>query len=249
MVDMGSVGSIISNLGTEIVAIGALGTAAFGLVDSFKALPGGGISRSGFKFIRAAIVKLTPPVPALDKTELSQKSILYALQSQWINGVEKGNQISIAKSLIKLRLTPDTAPALAAATGVNAELLKNVATKIQEGKGVAPNPQKPEDPNAFSTQEFDVYGRFDLLLNTLLDQAYQRADQRYRNAARAAAVPVAVVLALVAGRSILGNDFFYSNKVVLAVLMGLISTPIAPVAKDIASALSTAAQAFQFGKK
>jgi hypothetical protein len=247
--DMGSLGSIISNLGTEIVAIGALGTAAFGLVDSFKALPGGGISRSGFKFVRAAIVKLTPPVPALDKTELSRESILYTLQSQWINGVEKGNQVSIAKSLIKLRLTPDTATALATTTGVDAGILKDVATKIQKGAGAAPNPQNPEDPNAFTTQEFDIYGRFDLLLNTLLDQAYQRADQRYRNAARAAAIPVAVVLALVAGRFILGNDFFYSKKVVLAVLMGLISTPIAPVAKDIASALSTAAQAFQFGKK
>jgi hypothetical protein len=31
--------------------------------------------------------------------------------------------------------------------------------------------------------------------------------------------------------------------------MGLISTPIAPLAKDISSAISTAAQAFQFGKK
>ena len=249
MVDMGSLGSIINNLGTEIVAIGALGTAAFGLVDSFKALPGGGISKSGFKFVRAAIVKLTPSVPALDKTELSQDSILYTLQSQWINGVEKSNQVSIAKSLIKLRLTPDTATALAKATGVDSGVLTAVATKIQTGATAAPNPQNPNDPNAFTIKEFDVYGRFDLLLNTLLDQAYQRADQRYKNAARAAAVPVAVVLALVAGRSILGDDFFYSKKVVLAILMGLIATPIAPVAKDIASAISTAAQAFQFGKK
>lgn len=239
----------ISSLGTEIAAVGALGTAAFGLVDSFKALPGGGISRSGFKFIRDAIVKLTPEIKSLEGTELSRKAILYTLLSQWINGVDKSNQISIAKSLIKLRLTTDTAPALAAATGVDAEILKSVATKIQKGAATAPNPQKPEDPNAFTTQEFDIYGRFDLLLNTLLDQAYQRADQRYRNAARTAAIPVAVVLAVVAGYFIIGAENFNSQKVVLAVLLGLISTPIAPVAKDIASAISTAAQAFQFGKK
>lgn len=229
--------TVISNLGTEIAAIGALGTAAFGLVDSFKVLPGGGISRAGFKFIRAEIVTLTPPVPSLDKTELGREAILYALQSQWINGVDKGNQISIAKSLIKLRLFPETAEALAAVTGVNGAILKQVAIKIQTG-----------DSGGFTPQESDVYGRFDLLLNTRLDQAYQRADQRYRNTAKAAAVPVALVLAIVGALMVFGKDKFL-DTLPFAILAGLISTPIAPVAKDIASAISTAAQAFQFRKK
>ena len=228
----------VSSITADIAAVGALGTAAFGLVDSFKALPGGGISRSGFKFIRAAIEKLTPPVPSLDKTELSRDSILYTLQSQWINGVAMSNQISIAKSLIKLRLTPATAPALAAATGVNAALLAQVAAKIEAGNSAG-----------FTPQETDAYGRFDLLLNTLLDQAYQRADQRYKNAARAMAVPVAVVLAVVGAYLVFGGQHFTGGDLAVAILAGLISTPIAPVAKDIASAVSTAAQAFQVGKK
>jgi hypothetical protein len=226
----------INNLGKEIVAIGALGTAAFGLVDSFKSLPGGGISRSGFKFIRAAIVQLTPLVPSLEKTELSRDSILYALLSQWINGVDKGNQISIAKSLIKLRLTPDTAPDLARIIGVDSKTLIDIATSIQAG-------------TTLTQEQISVYGRFDLLLSTMLDQAYQRADQRYRNAARTAAIPVAIVLAVVAAYFFVGQAKFNGEVAFLAVLMGLISTPIAPVAKDIASAISTAAQAFQFGKK
>ena len=167
----------ITNLSTDIVAVGALGTAAFGLVDSFKVLPGGGISKCGFKHIREAIEKLTPSVDALNGTELSRENILKTLQSQWINGVDKSNQISIAKSLIKLRLTPDTAPALAAAIGVEAEILKSVAMKIQKGTAAASN---PPDPNGLTTQESDIYGRFDLLLNTFLDQAYQRADLRCR---------------------------------------------------------------------
>ncbi len=231
----------ITSLSTDIVAVGALGTAAFGLVDSFKVLPGGGISRFGFKYIRAAIVTLTPPVPLLEKTELGRDSILYTLLSQWINGVDKGNQISIAKSLIKLRLTPDTAPALAAATGVDAEILKGVATKIQKGSAAASN---PPDPNGLTTQESDIYGRFDLLLNTLLDQAYQRADQRYRNVAKVAAIPVALGLALVAAAFINWTKYWEP-----AVLIGLVSTPIAPIAKDISSAITTAAQAIQVGKK
>lgn len=231
-----NVNSLLSNLGKEIVAIGALGTAAFGLVDSFKALPGGGISRCGFKHIRKAIEKLTPPVAALENTELSREAILTTLLSQWINGVDKSNQISIAKSLIKLRLLLETAPALAAATGVNGDILKQVAAKIQSG-----------DSAGFTPQETDIYGRFDLLLNTLLDQAYQHADQRYRNIARASAIPVAVVLA-VAGACLMFNGHPAAQTLTFAVMAGLISTPIAPIAKDIASAISTAAQVFQ-GKK
>jgi hypothetical protein len=236
----------ISRITADIAAIGALGTAAFGLVDSLKALPGGGISRSGFKFIRASIVKLTPPVASLEKTELSRDSILYTLLSQWINGVDKSNQISIAKSLIKLRLIPETAPALAAATGVDAAILTAVAIKIQKGAGTASTPQ---DPNALTIQESDVYGRFDLLLNTLLDQAYQRADQRYRNAARATAVPIAIVLAVLGAYLVFGDKNFTGGNIALAIVVGLISTPIAPIAKDIASAITTATQAFQPGKK
>jgi hypothetical protein len=217
----------VSQISTIIAAIGAVGTAAFGLVDALKALPGGGISRAGFKFIRQTILKLAPEVASLDGTGLSRDSLLYTLQSQWINGTASTDQINIAKSLIKLRLTPETAAALAGATGVDAAILSQIAASIQSG-------------TALTTEQSDVYGRFDLLLTTLLDQAYQRADQRYRNCAKATAVPIAVGLSLVAAVAV-------PNQITLtqAVLVGLIATPIAPVAKDIASAISTAGKAIQ----
>jgi hypothetical protein len=218
----------LSNLPTIIAAVGALGTAAFGLVDAFKALPGGGISRAGFKFIRETILKLAPEVPSLDGSGLSRDSVLYTLQSQWINGTAATDQINIAKSLIKLRLTPETAAALATATGVDAGILSQVAASIRSG-------------TALTTQQSDVYGRFDLLLTTLLDQAYERASQRYRNIAKFAAVPISVALAVTAAHVTpnLGISRWQ------AVLIGLIATPIAPVAKDISSAVSTAVQAIQ----
>jgi len=216
----------VSQLSTIIAAVGGVGTAAFGLVDAFKALPGGGISRAGFKFIRQTILKLAPEVASLDGTGLSRDSLLYTLQSQWINGTAATDQINIAKSLIKLRLTPDTSAALASATGVDAAILSQIAASIRSG-------------TALTTQQTDVYGRFDLLLTTLLDQAYQRAGQRYRSA-KATAVPIAVALAVIAALAI-------PNQITLtqAVLVGLIATPIAPVAKDIASAITTAGQAIQ----
>ena len=224
---MGAIGTAWSNLSTVIAAVGALGTAAFGLVDAFKVLPGGGISRAGFKFIRQIVLKLAPEVASLTGSGLSSDSVLSTLQSQWINGIAATDQINIAKSLIKLRLTPETAAALASATGVDAGILSQTAANIQSGTAV-------------TTQQSDVYGRFDLLLTTLLDQA---TDQRYRNFAKFAAIPISVGLAVaahyVAPNQITGRQ---------AILMGLIATPIAPVAKDISSAISSAVQAMQSWK-
>ena len=221
---------LLSNLPAAIIAVGALGTAAFGLVDAAKALPGGGISRFGFKFIRQVIVTLAPPVPSLEASGLGQASMLNTLLSQWINGTATDDQVNIAKSLIKLRLTPETAAALAAATGVDATLLIQVAQSIATG-------------TALTSQQTDVYGRFDLLLTTLLDQAYQRADQRYRNAAKVLAIPVSVILAVVAANNLPVGTASISPWA--AVVVGLIATPLAPIAKDIASAIQTGAQALQ----
>jgi len=220
----------LSSLTTIIAAVGALGTAAFGLVDTLKVLPGGGISRAGFKFIRKTVLELAPPVPSFDQTGLDRDSILTTLSSQWINGTTTADQVNIAKSLIKLRLTPETAPALAKATGVDGTILSVVAKSMASG-------------TALTQPQSDVYGRFDLLLTTLLDQAYQRADQRYRNVAKFAAVPVAVALAVVAALVVPGQI-----RVREAILIGLIATPIAPVAKDVSSAIATAAQAIQAWK-
>lgn len=220
----------LTNVTALIAAVGALGTAAFGLVDAFKTLPGGGLSRAGFKFVRRVILALAPEAPAFEGTGLSRESLLYTLQSQWINGASTSDQVSIAKSLIKLRLTPDTSGALAKATGVDAALLKGVAESLVSGTALTP-PQT------------DVYGRFDLMLTTLLDQAYQRAEQRYRNAAKAIAVPVSVGLA-VAAASLTGGVSLGG-----AIIIGLVATPIAPIAKDLATGLTTAVQAIQSAKE
>ena len=221
-----------SSLPFLITAVGALGTAAFGLVDALKVLPGGGVSRAGFKFVRQMILKLAPEIPSLRETGLSRESLIYTLQSQWINGTPREDQVSIAKSLIKLRLLPETAHALATATGVDPAVLSAVATSIKSG-------------TALTQPQTDVYGRFDLLLTTLLDQAYQRADQRYRNAAKTWAIPISVALAVAAAVFVVPHAVSISE----AVLLGLIATPIAPIAKDLSSAIGTAAQAIQSWRK
>jgi len=223
MIDLHSLPQIVT-------AIGGLGTAAFGLVDAFKVLGPLSPNRIGFGRIKKTITTLTP---GGETNALPQEKILATLQANWFNGTDLRDQKAIAKSLIKLNLHADNADALAAATGVDAATLKVVATSIEKG-------------TALTTSQTDVYARFDLIITALLDEAYQQSDNTYRNWTRAIAAGVAVVLAVVAGLTINPPDWQHFLQ---AVLVGLLATPLAPIAKDLSTALATAVNTMQSVRK
>ncbi len=211
------------DLGKIVLAIGSLGTAAYGVVDVSKGF-WGGVSNRGFGDIKTAVSQFFP-AGAGDKSgrALSLPSVLATLKANWLNGVALGDQKSIAKALIKLNLNEQSAGAMAAATGVDKDVLTSIAGKLSTG-------------DALTAEETDAYGRFDLLLSAALDQGYQRGDQRYRNSAKLLAVPVAVLLALL-GAWAISKGPLGSSDAWRAVVGGLLATPLAPVAKDLASAV------------
>ncbi len=223
------------DFGQVILAIGGLGTAAYGVVDATKAF-GGGISNRGFGDIKKVIGVLISDSKSAGQPALGLTSALATLRANWLNGMALADQKSVAKALIKLNLTEETAPRMAEATGVTPDTLKSLASKLA-------TPQQ-----GLTQEETDVYGRFDLLLNTLLDQAYQRADQRYRNSAKLLAIPVAVALAI-AGAWAIGGNTVGSAGLWKAVIAGLLATPLAPVAKDVASAIQAGAKVAQSWKR
>lgn len=166
------------------LAIGALGTAATGLVDTTKVF-GGGISRAGFGYIKHLIARTVGRVSdAQSGSGLATEDILDTLLANWMNGMETGAQKAIAKSFIKLHLNPATAGAFARETNVSPDALAGVAQKLAT--------IQPLD-----IAESDAFGRFDLALSAMVDRAYERADQFYRNSCKAVAAVFAVVLAFV----------------------------------------------------
>lgn len=231
------------NVGQTIAAIGALGTASFGLADATKAF-GGGVSRAGLKYIRAAIAPLFGSDARLtDRSSATALgSVLGNLKANWINGTSLADQKAIAKSLVKLRLSPTTAAPMAHVTGVDAAELTAIAAAINAGTHLTP-------------AQADVFGRFDLALTSILDEGYQAADQRYRNCAKLLAGAFAVVIAVLAGALMSSPDFqvgtlrggaagggslpyWGTSNMWLAFLCGVLATPLAPVAKDITSAIA-----------
>ncbi len=208
-----------------VLAVGALGTAATGLVDTTKVFAGG-ISRVGFGYIKRLITRTVVRAGgAQPGGGLAPGDILATLLANWMNGMGTGAQKSIAKSFIKLHLNADTAGALARETNVSAEMLTSVAQKLAT-----------VDP--LSQAESDAFGRFDVALSAMVDNAYERADQLYRNSCKGLAALFAVGLAFV-GNVQMGNALHAWE----VLLVGLIATPLAPVAKDLANAIQTASDA------
>jgi hypothetical protein len=227
----------LTNLLNIIAATGALGTAAMGLVDAFKVF-WGGPSNFGYGFIKAAVKRFAPDT-ADGPVAFRQKDVLRTLRANWLNGDSAADQKAKARAMIHLRLTQGDAAALAKLVGVDAEVLQSAATKATKGEKVSP-------------EEVSVLGQFDAVLSAVLDEAYERADQKYRNAAKLLAVIVATALALFAGWLIQDQPaagsppalpYLGSARFWVCLIAGLISAPIAPVAKDLTTALQNAVAA------
>ncbi|MDD5581496.1 MAG: hypothetical protein PHY16_19805 [Methylobacter sp.] len=224
---------LFDQLSDYIAAAAGLGTTAYALVDGSKAF-WGGVSNCGFGAIEREVKRFFPDDIRHQASDepLSLVMVVGTLRANWLNGTTLADQMAIAKSLIKLRLNEATAAYLAKATGVDEQGLVIIAEKIASGETLTPD-------------ENDLYGRFDLLLTALLDKGYQRADQIYRNSAKAWSIVVSVVLAIV-GVWVVYGSFEHIGG---AILVGLAATPIAPVAKDLTSALSAGVKVAQALRK
>jgi len=219
----------VAHLAAIITAIGALGTAAFSLVDATKAF-WGGVSNFGLPGLNLVVSRFSAALdPALGKDKSGKAEWRRVVRSHWINGRPRDEQKAIVKSLIRLGLNPVTASALATPGKVDPAALAAVATKLEQGAPLTP-------------QDLNVLGRLDASVEAQLDAAFDRADQLYRNVSRAFAAVVAIGLAFLA-MSALGR-----NDVKQALVVGILAVPLAPIAKDLASSLQAAAAALRASK-
>ena len=107
-----------------------------------------------------------------------------------------------------------------------------------------------------------MLGRFNASIEARLDAAFERADQYYRNASKTLAAVIAVILALVAGAIVYADqlttaapdlwtlvvDYLDTRYFPLALIIGVIAVPLAPVSKDLVSALGDAVRAMKAAK-
>lgn len=226
---MGDSTGLIQNVGNIIAAVAALGTASMGFVDALKAF-WGGPSNFGFSGIRRT---LGPFLPKQANGAFTEANLLKALKSNWVNGVAKADQKAKAKALIHLGLTAGNAKDLANVAGVDADTLARVADKVAG---------RVQGDTALTPAEINTLGQFDAILSAILDEAYECADQQYRNGTKILALIFAVIFGIAGSCLIKGASW---DDVGLGLLVGLVAVPLAPVAKDLVSSLQAAAGALQ----
>ena len=216
----------LPDLGAALAALSALSTASFGLLDATKAW--GGVSNIGRDHIRDA---LTPYKPALDEA-LGVDAWWPMVLAQWVSGVPKAEQKAKAQAMIKLGLSPKSAPAVAAATQVDAKALVAATTKLRAGAKL-------------NDADLNVLGRMNAVIDVQLDCAYEAADQEYRNLCRVLAGALALGLTLAGWVLWHLSSPTEPPSIWVAVAVGLLAVPLAPVAKDLTGALSAAMRALK----
>ena len=220
---------LIQSVGNIVIAVAALGTASMGFVDALKAF-GGGPSNFGLSTIRRT---LRPFLPKNANGAFSEAELLEALKSNWINGVAKADQKAKAKALIHLGLTAGNAADLAKAAGVDEKTLASVADKVAG---------RAQGNTALTPAETNTLGQFDAILSAILDEAYERGDQQYRNGTKILAMIFTLIFGIAASLLLKGAGW---DNAGLGVLVGLAAVPLAPVAKDLTSSLQAAVTAMQ----
>jgi hypothetical protein len=206
-----------------IAAVGALGLAAMALVDALKAVPGGGVSRIGFGHVHK-VLRMFDKVLARAAGDQWEAVVM----AHWLNGRDRDDQVGAIRSLLRLGLNHDTAEQLAAIGNVDPAALSKAAGKLTSGA-------------ALGEAEINLIGRVEAAVEARLDAAFDLAEQSYRNTARALAGLLAVALAVAAGALLTTAENPIDLRV--AALVGVLAVPIAPIAKDLVSALRASAQA------
>jgi hypothetical protein len=211
-----------------ISAIVALAIASFGLVDLTKIF-WGGISNAGFGRVRSQIRPLFGEDATVrdTSTPLAPGGLLRIFRANWLNGIPLDEQIVIAKDLLVLRLDPSNSAVYAATTGTNSNILRNVAKKLEDGDELTP-------------REMTEFKRFSQILTASVRAGYQRGDQIYRYSTRILAGVFSVAISAVAGLAIHNasgaiSAYWGSLSMWVSVIIGLLATPLASVARTIAS--------------
>lgn len=214
----------LDDFGAALAALSALGTAAFGLVDATKAF-GGGVSNIGLKHIRTSLADFSTTLDA----GVGPGRWWSVVRANWLNGVTKAEQKATVRAILKLGLNEATAAELAVSCNVDAGTLGSAARKLTVGEEL-------------TEAELNVLGRVNAVIDAVLDYAFEQAEQQYRNSSKVWAGAAAVALALVAQRVWTWNEATMGDapSLATAIAVGLLAVPVAPVAKDLTSAISAA---------
>jgi len=205
-------------LTNAILATGALGTAAFGVVEALKFTS---LGNAGFSL---AIRELGPLTECM--------RVAYGEKYE---SLLRGQYRSEDRDLLPRTLRQGVR---IGATGNNADSVTRFLGSLDRDSFVGAL-DAAENGKAMKADQRNILGRFELAADARIDAALCMARARYVDSTRLTASFVALALALVVGANM------PDVTLVQSFIVGLAAVPFAPIAKDVASGISAASKALR----
>lgn len=206
----------MEDLGTIALATGALGTASFGIVEALKWT--NMIGMIGFGRLRTMLG------PVWDTLERAYGPAFEAVLAGQYRG-DRFELIRMIRQGVRLGLTEEQAPRVASFLGmIDPGDLSRAAAKLS-------SPEKMDE----GTQQ--VLGRYELAVDARIESALAMAQNQYAGKLRAIASAISLLIG--------GGMGIYLGQALLGILVGLAAVPVAPIAKDLVSALQAATTALR----
>ena len=242
------------SLGATVLAVGALGAAAYGIVDGMKLLPW--VDLSGFERLFSSRCTaggrmwptkqkagLDPLHPALEVAYGTD--VMELLKAQYRSGRIKGDLprtlrqgVRIGFGMMPLADVIKTSAAL----GLPESTTTQAANALENARRLHPPAygEKEASPTADlpSDDERAALARLETTKDARIDAALVLADTQYVTQTKIYATFVALAIAFGVGLSL-------NQEPIICFLVGIAAVPLAPVAKDIATALQEAVKAFR----
>ncbi len=225
---------VTNNIGTMIVAAGALGTAAYGVIDGLKT--SSFISCFGFGHLRRQLDRFSPVFRAAYGDDYAEVLALYYAKDRASEAfmADLRQNVRLGLSALKEEGIREIEDVLQGRSPEHIALLTNVREALAAG----------EDPERQAQIDF---ARLEALVMSRLDAGAAAAENAFKGKMKLSATVAALALSFL-GLSVLvcaGEMVLSGASIGLALMVGIVAVPIAPVAKDVASGLNAAMKALR----
>jgi hypothetical protein len=244
--------SLVNNLGTAVLAIGALGTAAFGVVDGLKFIPW--IDLAGFErlfsrrvstqgrrwpmTIRANLDPLVRPLALAYGAD-----VMEVLKAQYRSARSKGDLPRTLRQGVRIGIgfmSADEIEELARDLGLPEATARTAGRALVATRDLRPPALGQTTPPAATITDDDraAMARLETAIDARIDAALVLAETLYVTQTKVIASVVAIGIALAVGHLL-------KTQWEVSLVVGLAAVPLAPVAHDAATALEEAVKALK----
>lgn len=219
----------VEDLGTMVLAAGALGTAAMGIVDGLKWWEP--IDVPGYNEAKEYVVAFLPAVEAAYGQKTDE-----VLKAQYRDGRAAGELPKTLRQGLRIGLV-----------ALPEDQVQRMASEVRvvEAADLVQVAKALRETGDLNDAQRKVLAQFELAAHARIDAGMAIAERTYVAWQKSVAAAIAVVIALATAVALSIETEWELSLWLKAMVVGIVAVPLAPIAKDVSTALSEAAKALR----